>query len=386
MKRTFLLLLIYFTLVCGTIAQRVYDPARYRVTFLLYSPDLSDTARIYITGSLLDLGLWNPSKVPMHPKGNHTWSKKIEVNDTVSIEYKFTRGSWNTEAVDDNGKPFQNFILNVLSDTTVKINILFWRKGDNKRVLTGGITGSVKYHRQVEGIGLLPRDVIVWLPPGYEKNKKHHYPVLYMQDGQNIIDPSTSAFGNDWRIDESCDSLIRNKIIGPLIVVGVYNSVDRSLEYTPGDLGDAYMRFVVNRLKPLIDSSYRTLRDREYTFTGGSSAGGLISFMLAWEYPDIFSRAICMSPAFRIMNIDYVIEVKETDYPPVNSFFYIYNGGVGLDSQLQPGVDAMLSALKGKHLIQGRDFIYVKDPSGKHSEPDWARHFPEAIIRCMAGK
>jgi predicted alpha/beta superfamily hydrolase len=386
MRRPLIIFLFCITLISQANAQRVYDPAHYRITFLLYSPDLPDTSRIFITGGITQLGLWNPSKVPMKPEGNHRWSKDIVVDDTVSIEYKFTRGSWDTEAADDNGKPFQNFVVNVLSDTTVRINILFWRKGGIKRELTGGVKGIVKYHRQVEGTGLLPRDVIVWLPPDYEKNKKHYYPVLYMQDGQNIFDPSTSAFGNDWQIDESCDSLIRNDIIDPLIVVGIYNTADRSLEYTPGDLGDAYMRFITNKLKPMIDSSYRTLKDREHTFTGGSSAGGLISFMIAWTYPDVFSRAICMSPAFKIMNINFVIEVKETDNPPVNSFFYIYNGGVGLDSQLQPGVDAMLMALKSKNLLPGRDYIYIKDPSGKHSEPDWARHFPEAIIRCMAGK
>ena len=386
MKRGIIILLIIAGPFRGTWAQINNGSTIFHITFLLYSPDLPDNSRVYITGNIPDLGNWDPSKVPMNFEGNHRWSKKIIVYDTLSIEYKFTKGSWDREAVDDNGNPYQNFVLNAITDTTMEINILFWKNGMSKKIVHGRITGTVKYIRQLPGKGLLSRDIIIWLPPGYEKNKKERYPVLYMQDGQNIIDPATSAFGYDWQVDETCDSLIKNRIIEPLIVVGIYNTPDRSLEYTPGDTGDAYMRFVVTRLKPLIDSSYRTLRDRDHTYVGGSSAGGLVAFMLAWEYPDIFSDAICFSPAFRIMSIDYVSVAKDTDYPPMHSFFYIYNGGIGLESQLQPGVTAMISALKNKGYREGRDYMYVIDPSARHTEQDWAKHFAGAIIASLSEK
>jgi predicted alpha/beta superfamily hydrolase len=352
------------------------------VVFQVYSPDLPDTTHVFIAGSLADLGSWNPAKTSMQNGGNHHWSKEIVVKVGTSIEYKFTLGSWDREAANANGLPLQNFNLTVKGDTTVTHNILFWKTGD-KKVITGKITGTVAYHRQLTSEGIAPRDIIVWLPPDYSANRKKRYPVVYMQDGQNSVDPATSAFGVDWRIDETSDSLIRNKITQSFIVVGIYNTADRSKEYTPGDNGTAYMKFVAKKVKPLIDSVYRTKSDAKNTIVGGSSAGGLISFMLAWEYPAVFSKAICMSPAFKIMHIDYVKTVLESKEKK-NVFFYIDNGGVGLETQLQPGIDEMMTALKQKGYQEGKDYYYVIDSTAKHFESDWAKRFPKAITICLA--
>ena len=201
-----------------------------------------------------------------------------------------------------------------------------------------------------------------------------------MHDGQNIFDPATSAFGVDWRIDETLDSLIRKKYIPPMIVVGIYNTADRSKEYGQGDKGKAYMEFVVKKLKPFIDSAYRTKPDAKNTIVGGSSMGGLISFMLAWEYPKVFAKAICMSPAFKISTIDYVKVVKASGRKADGQSFYIDNGGVGLESQLQPGIDEMIKALKEKGFRQNKDYFLIIDPQAKHFESAWAERFPEAML------
>ena len=352
------------------------------VVFQVYSPDLPDTTHVFIAGNLADLGSWNPAKTSMKPGGNHTWSKKIVVNEGTSIEYKFTLGSWDREAANANGLSLQNFNITVSDDATVTHPVLFWKTGGDKKVIIGQITGTVAYHRQLSGDGVAPRDIIVWLPPDYHTKKKKRYPVVYMQDGQNSIDPATSSFGVDWRIDETSDSLIRNKITQSFIVVGIYNTADRSKEYTPGESGNAYMKFVVKKIKPLVDSLYQTMPDAKNTIVGGSSAGGLISFMLAWEYPHVFSKAICMSPAFKIMHIDYVKTVLESKEKK-NVFFYIDNGGVGLETQLQPGVDEMLTALRQKGYKEGRDYFYLLDPVAKHFESDWATRFPGAVSICL---
>lgn len=348
------------------------------VVFHVFSPDLPDTAHVFIAGSLAELGFWNPAKISMQHEGNHHWSKKIVVKEGTSIEYKFTLGSWDREAANANGLPLQNFNLAVRGDTTVTHPVLFWKTGGDKKVITGQITGTVAYHRLLSGDGVAPRDIIVWLPPDYHTKKKKRYPVVYMQDGQNSIDPATSSFGVDWRIDEASDSLIRNKITQSFIVVGIYNTADRSKDYTPGEGGAAYMKFVVKKVKPLVDSVYRTKPDAKNNIVGGSSAGGLISFMLAWEYPDVFSKAICMSPAFKIMHIDYVKTVLESKEKK-NVFFYIDNGGIGLETQLQPGIDEMMTALKQKGYKEGKDYFYTIDSGAKHFESDWAKRFPNAI-------
>jgi enterochelin esterase-like enzyme len=256
----------------------------------------------------------------------------------------------------------------VYGDTSIKNNILYWLQQKPGKRRRDDVTGTVRYHRQLSGSRLLPRDIVVWLPPGYGKKK------------------TTSAFGIDWRVDESCDSLIRQHQIEPVIVVGISNTPDRSLEYVPGDKGDDYMDFVVTKVKPLIDSEYRTISDRDHTLTGGSSAGGLIAFMLAWEYPEIFSYAICMSPAFKILNIDYVSEVEQSEYTRKNMFFFISNGGVGLDADMQPGISLMISALRTKGYAEGRDYVYLTNPAGEHNEKDWGKLFPFALRRCISGK
>jgi predicted alpha/beta superfamily hydrolase len=370
---------LYLIFVVQLTAQQTEEKT---VVFVVNAPTLADTARVFIAGNLPELGSWSPARVLLLNEGSHRWSLKVKLTIPISIEYKFTLGSWDREAVNANGLPLRNFSLNLKNDTTLNHDILFWKNGDNKKVINGKITGTVAYHRQLAGDGIEPRDIIVWLPPGYEKTRKQRYLVLYMQDGQNIIDPATSAFGVDWRLDESSDSLIRNKITEPYIVVGIYNTSNRTKEYTPGEVASAYMRFVVNRLKPMIDSVYRTKPDRKNTLVGGSSAGGLISFMLAWEYPSVFSKAICMSPAFKITNIDYVSTVLNTKEKK-DVFFYIDNGGVGLESKLQPGVDEMIHALKQKGYVEGKDYFYLIDVNAKHNEIDWAKRFPNAIKLCL---
>jgi predicted alpha/beta superfamily hydrolase len=171
--------------------------------------------------------------------------------------------------------------------------------------------------------------------------------------------------------------------------VGIYNTSDRMKEYTPGDKGTAYMDFIVKTVKPLIDSTYRTKPDRKHTIVGGSSAGGIISFMLAWEHPDVFSKAICMSPAFKSISSndwDYARVVESSNGKKKHVFFYMDNGGVGLESQLQPGIDEMLTALKAKGYKQGKDFVFVRDLAAKHSEADWAKRFPSALMMVMKSR
>jgi predicted alpha/beta superfamily hydrolase len=235
----------------------------------------------------------------------------------------------------------------------------------------------------LKGAGIEDRDLVVWLPPGYETDNSARYPVVYMHDGQNIFDPVTSSFGTDWSIDETADDLIKKKSIEPVIVVGIYNTSDRMKEYTPGDKGTAYMDFIVKTVKPLIDTTYRTKPDRKNTIIGGSSAGGTISFMLVWEHSDIFSKAICMSPAFRnpagAGGWNYVKVIQQSGNNPKDIFLYIDNGGLGLESQLQPGIDEMLTTLKSKGYKEGTDFVFVHDPTAKHFEADWAKRFPNAL-------
>lgn len=349
------------------------------ITFQLFSPDLSNETDVFITGSIPELGNWNPAAVKMISKGNHQWEKTIETKAAFGIEYKYTLGSWEKESVNANGLPLDNFTVKVVSDTLVKNDVFFWKDGTAKTII-GKITGNVIYHRDFKGENLLARDIIVWLPPTYNSSTKDRFDVLYMHDGQNLFDPATSSFGVDWQVDETADSLISTKKIKPIIIVGIYNTKDRSSEYNPSEKGADYMKFLVQQLKPFIDKNYRTNPGKNNTAVGGSSMGGIISFALAWEYPQVFSKAICMSPAFKIRHIDYVKEVVNYQGKKKNIKLYIDNGGIGLEEQLQPGITDMLNALNQQGYKKDKDYLWVLDQNAKHFEAAWAKRMPNALI------
>ncbi len=354
------------------------------VTFLLTSTILPEDSSVFITGNIEPLGNWNPGKIKMTYKGNHTWRLMVTTSATASVEYKYTLGTWQHQAAAPDGSPLPNFSAGLQHDVTITDTVTSWTTGTQNKVTGHRVTGMVQYYPLLQGKGIKPRDIGVWLPPGYDSSGNTRYPVLYMQDGQNIFDPANSAFGIEWGVDETCDSLIKAGAIPPLIVVGISNTSDRSLEYTPGAKGNAYMNFMIHQLKPFIDSAYHTNADKEHTFVGGSSLGGLISFMIAWQHPDVFSTAICMSPAFKTNRLDYVKNVTAYKGKKKPVYFYIDNGGVGLDAQLQPGVNAMLSALQKKGYKEGKNVKYVSDLKAGHSEASWCRRFPKALLWCLS--
>jgi len=359
----------------------VFSQQNITVTYRLYTGMLPANHSVYITGSKEQLGYWNPDTIKMERVTDSIWTKTILVNQPDIIEYKYTLGSWSVEGADSQGLPLSNFSVKVAQDTVIKDTVSRWTDpARNQRQST--ITGTVKYHGNFKAAHLLPRDVMVWLPAGYETDTVKSYPVLYIQDGQNVFDEATSSFGHEWRVDETCDSLIAIGKIPPLIVVAVYNTSQRSLEYEPGKKGTAYMDFMIQTLKPFIDSTYRTMPSARYTLVAGSSSGGIFAFMLAWEHPDVFSKAICMSPALKIQDIDYVKVVKNSSNP-AHVFFYIYNGGVGLEKKLQPGIDEMITILEEKGYQQGKDFEMVIDPKARHNEQAWARQMPHALQSCF---
>jgi predicted alpha/beta superfamily hydrolase len=352
-----------------------------KCSFVLYAPGLADTSSVFISGSLNQLGNWNPSRVKMEFVGSQMWKKEIVVEQVVSVEYKYTLGSWDREGVNTMGLPLPNFSVTLAQGMSVIDTIRLWKNGSSRRI-NGQVTGTVKYHRAVKGVGIKERDIIVWLPPGYDPSAKKRYPVMYMQDGQNVFDPVTSAFGTDWEIDETADSMIRRGSITPLIIVGVYNTAERNVEYIPTDKGKLYREFLAFTLKPFIDSTYKTKQGKKYNFIGGSSAGGILAFMMDWEYPGLYSKAICMSPAFRLpgssqMGWNYVSTVKE-DTRRKKVFFYIDNGGIALEQKLQPGVDEMLKALTDK-VIRQEEILCCFRPTAKHSEEAWHSRFPYAL-------
>ncbi|HXT00641.1 MAG TPA: alpha/beta hydrolase-fold protein, partial [Elusimicrobiota bacterium] len=146
------------------------------------------------------------------------------------------------------------------------------------------------------------RSIAVYLPPGYESSNER-YPVLYVQDGQNLFD-AVAEQGRSWGLDETCERLMRSGELPPFIIVGVYNTLNRIPEYTPvpddeygGGNGELYGQFLIKELKPYIDANLRTLPGPESTGLMGSSLGALISLHVGLDHPDVFSRIGALSPS-----------------------------------------------------------------------------------------
>jgi predicted alpha/beta superfamily hydrolase len=347
-----------------------------KITIKVITGRMDASSSIYITGSNSNLGDWNPSAVKLDKVNDTTWQKTFYFTTGETVGFKFTKGTWDTEALTYKGDVPDNYTLLVKEDSTIVYAISKWK--DKTSISTqnsfkGKVTGTVKYIYRMEGNGIKPRDIIVWLPPSYNSGTAKRYPVLYMHDGQNLFDPKTASFGVDWQLDESADSLIKSGKINEIIIVGIYNTPDRTREYGDTPLGRKYMDFIVNTLKPYIDNDYRTLPDRINTATGGSSMGGLISFMLIWEHPDIFSKAACLSPALHIDEIYYIRKVEDYSGTKKPLKIYIDIGTVELESRLKPGVDEMIAELKNKGYQTGTDLEYFIDEGAAHNEAAWAK-------------
>ena len=214
----------------------------------------------------------------------------------------------------------------------------------------------------------------VFMPPGYGENPLRRYPVLYMQDGQNLFFPQEAFQGQHWRIAETLTLLDAMNAIEPVIVVGIFPN-DREHDYTqPGY--ELYGRFLTEILKPAIDTEYRTLSDAEHTAVMGSSLGGVVSFYLSWQHPEVFGMAACLSSTFGWRD-DLRARVERERRPGVR--IYLDSGWPGDNYEATRDMRALLSA---RGLVEGRDFHYLSFPQALHNESAWAMrvHVPMQLF------
>jgi len=256
-----------------------------------------------------------------------------------------------------------------------------------KPSLTGKFDTIEAFHSK-----FLPDDrkIIVYLPPGYETSGSRRYPVLYLHDGQNLFDGATSFIpGHEWTVDEHAQELIGSGAIQPLVIVGVYNTgKSRIDEYTPsrdakvgsGGKADLYGRLLVEELKPLVDSRYRTLRDAANTGLGGSSLGGLVSIYLGLKYPKVFGKVAVFSPSVWWDGKYIVKDVRGLSKRP--------DLRIWLDIGTKEGETAeadtreLRDALVAKGWKEGVDLQWVVAKDAEHNERAWAARV-EPMLRFL---
>jgi len=227
------------------------------------------------------------------------------------------------------------------------------------------------------------RNLIVYLPPGYEAGADR-YPVLYLQDGQNLFDPATAFGGQDWRADVTADQMIGRRAIQPLIIVGLYNTgVERISEYTPtrdhrrtGGKGDRYAAMLAREVKPYIDAAYRTERGAAHTGVGGSSMGGLVSLAAGLLYPRVFGRVAILSPSVW-WDQQSILKMVERYRFPVRPRIWLDAGTAEGDAPEQVIAESRMlgEALLAKGWREGVDLRYSEVQGAGHNEWAWGARF-----------
>ena len=334
-------------------------------------------ADIYVAGTFTD---WAPDNPDFILSEQEDGTFQITVNPSPGLlKFKFTRGSWNTVEGNAEGGFLPDRQLQYDgSEQILELSILSW---EGQTPGDGTAADNVFILSEEFEIPQLNRKRRIWiyLPPDYGNSGKY-YPVLYMQDAQNLFDNNTS-FSGEWQVDESLNQLFAQGDPG-IIVVGIDNGgADRLNEYTPwsnpsygGGEGDAYTKFLIETLKPHIDANYRTRPEREYTGIMGSSLGGLISMYAVINRQDIFSKAGIFSPSFWFTEDIYRL-VEELGKQDDLKIYMI--GGVTESSAMVNDLNRMYSTLENVG-FQVAEIKLLTHADGQHSEWYWAREFPAA--------
>ena len=279
--------------------------------------------------------------------------------------------------------------------------------------------GKLDFYPEFESGFVTPRNVYVWLPDNYSRSKK--YAVVYMSDGQNLFDPEKMFNHQEWCVDEVFGRLLEEGRIQNCIVVGVANSFrTRSQEYFPQDvyelyspelkkyaagkkmgeedlLGNNYLRFLVEELKPFIDKTYSTRKDRDHTFHMGSSMGGLISSYAVARYPKVFGGAGCLSTHSVLYITNYGVEDElidranqcyvdylQANLKPNSCKMYMDRGDQTLDAMYPKYQDRLDSMFREAGWDEDH-YLSKVYPGLAHEEKAWASRL-EVPVLFLLGK
>lgn len=273
-------------------------------------------------------------------------------------------------------------------------------------------TGAVKTYPDFKSKYVDSRNVEIWLPPSYETSPEKKYPVLYMHDGQVLFQKGRGLSGEEWEVDEMMTKLIKEGKIQEAIVVGIWNTPKRFREYQPNKpfenlasenkrlresldaeyngrpLADDYLKFIVEELKPFIDSNFRTLKNKKNTFMMGSSMGGLITIYAETQYPKVFGAVACLSTHFPVSLKEnnpeipsLIISYLKSNLPQgkSNRIYFDY-GTETLDAWYEPYQKRMDEVMKSKGYIQGKYWETRKFEGAEHSETAWRKRLDIPLL------
>ena len=286
------------------------------------------------------------------------------------------------------------------------VGALAWCMRPPKNTIPTVTHGTLERFVQFKSQFVPSRDIAVWLPEGYQTGDSCD--VLYMHDGNMLFDATTTWNRQEWCVDEVMDSMIQSGKIRPCIVVGIYNTSDRLTEYYPDKTvqyvpeadrkkaktdnlaGDAYLKFIVEELKPFIDERYKPLTSREHTFMMGSSMGGLISLYALCEYPQVFGGVACLSSHLSMGHLPDGFDGKAwatgfRDYvaqhlPEANgSLLYMDHGTKDFDADYGKYQESLDHVIESKGWDNNHYKSLVFDGDG-HNETCWSKRLDYPLL------
>ena len=355
------------------------------IRFQILPPIDRSEEPVFLTGSLPALGDWQPERGLRMEWNPPYHTGELELETGGHFEYKITRGSWETEAVDAYANVPGNLVHEVWLDATLHHTVADWKD----RYL-GRLTRETIPSRVLAG----GRELLIWLPHSYVTDAQRRFPLIVLHDGANVFDPLTSPLsGVDWAADEWVNLLTGQGVMPEAIVVGVChpegfsdeNETLRDYDLSPELGGAAYAEFLTNELIAHMDAHYRTLAAPGARILGGSSLGGLMSFYVAIHRPGVFGKFACLSSSFEDVSESFpnaagqLLALAALPALPKDTRIYFDHGTIGLDECYEPYHSELGTLLREKGWRDGREFQIVRVEGGGHSELSWRARFGDAL-------
>jgi predicted alpha/beta superfamily hydrolase len=352
----------------------------------LYTPVIDDRP-VFVSGNFND---WQPNAegFQLRPTGDGHYVFEFPASLALPdpVEYKYTKGGWDHVELNSAGEGVQNRVMVSRAHDEPDI-VPHWRwfgKPFNDE-LVPRLYGEELYMPQLN----TDRRINVLLPYDYEANPDKRYPVLYMNDGQNLVGEG-NGYGS-WRVEEKM-AILANRQHHELIVVSIFHGEEQRIqEYTVDKTrhagygrGREYLKFIRETLKPVIDTDLRTLPDAEHTGIGGSSLGGLISIYGGLMYPQTFGRLMVFSPSLWISPKIYFDAIKFEAPVPMRVFVY---GGEAESKYMVPNLERFKDSLQKQQYGGNPIDVHLSVlPEGTHEEVHWSREFPRAVEWLFYGE
>lgn len=355
---------------------------------------------------------WNPGDpgARLEQRSDMRWQIVMEKPELDSrIAFKFARGSWERVETDAQFQNIENRLLPEIDRSklapgerpVIELVIANWADKGPQTVASVAMNRYQKIDvssgklTKVEVVGggvPIMRDVLVWTPPGYDdpENANRSYPVLYMQDGQNLF-MDHGGIPAEWRADETAGRLIEAGRVQPLIIVGIPSANEQRIqEYVPVRVydrvparGEAYVGFLVHEVMPRVERLFRVKDGPENTGVGGASLGGIISLEAGTRHPDIFGKVLCESAPMVRKNGLMLRHFSDKETWPGKLYFGMGGKEAGRDpSDTRLNARYVESAERFREMVEQRGDVelkFVVDDDAVHNEEAWAERFGAAL-------